>query len=58
MIYRGIYRRRRRGSRFSGLFIGLFLLGMALLFSAIFVYPAWHARLSGVETQGTIVSLS
>lgn len=58
MIYRGIYRRRRRGSRFTSLFTGLFLLGMALLFSAIFVYPAWHARLSGVETQGTIVSLS
>ena len=58
MIYRGAYRRRRGGSRFTSLYIGLFLLGMAVLFSAIFVYPAWRARLSGVETQGTIVSLS
>lgn len=31
---------------------------MALLFSAIFVYPALHARLSGVETVGTVVSIS
>jgi hypothetical protein len=58
MRYRNGYVRRRRGSRFAGLFTGLFLLGMALLFSAIFVYPGWRARLSGVETQGTVVSVS
>lgn len=58
VIYRNRFVRRRRGSRFSSLFIGLFLLGMALLFSALFVYPGWRARLSGVQTQGTVVSVS
>jgi hypothetical protein len=58
MVYRNGYVRRRRGSRFSSLYIGLFLLGMALLFGAIFVYPGWRARLSGVQTQGTVVSVS
>ncbi len=49
--------RNRRGCGLSGLFGGFFLLGMGLLFVWIFIYPTWRARLTGVETQGTVVSL-
>lgn len=49
--------RNRRGCGLSGLFTGFFLLGMGLLFIWIFIYPTWRARLSGVETQGTVISL-
>jgi hypothetical protein len=56
MVYRN-RSRNRRGCGLSGLFSGFFLLGMGLLFIWIFIYPTWRARLSGVETRGTVVSL-
>ncbi len=50
--------KKQRSAGLTGVFITLFLLGMSLLFIAIFAYPSWRARLSGVQTQGTVVSVS
>ncbi len=48
--------KRRNG--LTGLVVALFLFGLSFLFIAIFVYPGWRARLTGVETQATVVSLA
>ncbi len=46
----------RRRSPFGCLLGTLPFLACALLVSLFLVFPAWHARLSGIKTQGTVIS--
>jgi hypothetical protein len=46
----------RRRSPFGCLFGTLPFLACALLVGLFLVFPAWHARLNGIKTQGTVIS--
>ena len=58
MVYRGIGPAGRRKSSPIGCLIASLIFACPVVIGSFFLFPTWHARLSGIQTQGTVVSIS
>src|SRR5579883_1895904 len=54
---RGTRMGKRPRSRLRGLILALVFFSISLVIGWVFVLPGWRARLFGVQTQGTVISV-